>query len=89
MDDAQLKTILRFETEKKSLSAAYVLAAFYGLFGAHDYYLGSVGRGVVKLILTISVIGLVFSLIWVLIDLFSLPGRVQEMNRQLAVSLVS
>jgi TM2 domain-containing membrane protein YozV len=88
MDDKHLKTLIQFEAEKKSIAAAFILAIYLGIFGGHDYYLGDVGRGVFKLILTITVIGLIFSLIWVLIDLIGMPARVLEKNRQLAERLV-
>jgi TM2 domain-containing membrane protein YozV len=88
MDDKHLKTLIQFEAEKKSIAAAFILAIYLGVFGGHDYYLGDVGRGVFKLILTISLVGLIFSLIWVLVDLIGMPGRVLEKNRQLAERLI-
>ena len=89
MDDSQFKTLIRFESEKKSIAAAFVLAIQLGILGGHDYYLGDTGRGIFKLILTITVFGMVFSLIWVIIDLIGMPERVREKNRQLANALVS
>ncbi len=89
MDDAYLKTLIQFESEKKSIAAAFVLAIQLGLFGGHDFYLGDAGRGIFKLILTLTVFGLIFSLVWVVIDLIGMPARVREKNRQLALQLVS
>ena len=89
MDNAQLKTLIQFESEKKSIAAAFVLAIQLGILGGHDYYLGDVGRGIFKLILTLTVIGLFFSIIWVIVDLIGMPARVREKNRQLANALIS
>lgn len=89
MDDNQLKTILQFESEKKSIAAAFILAINLGIFVGHDYYLGDVGRGVFKLILTITIIGIFISFIWVIVDLIAMPGRVRKKNRTLANSMIS
>ncbi len=87
MDDKHLKTLIQFESEKKSIAAAFFLAMYLGIFGGHDYYLGDVGKGIFKLVLTITVIGLFISLIWVLVDLIGMPSRVREKNRVLAERL--
>ncbi|MCF6292157.1 MAG: TM2 domain-containing protein [Robiginitomaculum sp.] len=89
MDDKNLKTLIQFESEKKSIAAAFILGIQLGILGGHDYYLGDIGRGIFKLILTITMIGIIFSIIWVIIDLISMPSRVREKNRQLAERLTA
>ena len=59
----------------KSKLAAYLLWWFLGAFGAHKFYLGKFGWG----ILYIFTCGL-FGIGW-LIDLFVLGGQVDEYNR--------
>lgn len=88
-DKQALKAMLRFEVEKISLAAAYVLAVVFGLVGAHDFYLGRGGAGALRLALTLSVVGLPVSAVWLLYDLLALPRRVREANRRLAVALYS
>ena len=68
----------RISNEKPSAGVAYVLAIFLGLFGAHRFYLGRTGSGVVMLLLTISFFGMVISGIWNLVDLFLIPGMIRE-----------
>ncbi len=84
MEDTQVKALVRFEAEKKSIAAAFILAIYLGMFGGHDYYLGDVGKGIIKLILTLTVIGIIVSFIWVIVDLFGMPARVRQKNRTLA-----
>ena len=53
--------------ERDKLVAA-LLAFFLGVFGAHRFYLGRNGSGVVMLLLTLSVVGTVFSVPWSIVD---------------------
>jgi TM2 domain-containing membrane protein YozV len=72
--------------DAKSTGVAYLLAIFLGGLGAHRFYLGRTGSGIAQLVLFILgwltlaiVVGGVFLLIvgiWVLVDLFLIPGMV-------------
>lgn len=74
----------------KDMTVAYVLALFLGQFGAHQFYLRHVGLGVTQLILTLLgwatawlIIGwflLVPVWVWVIVDLFLIPGWVRRAN---------
>lgn len=64
----------------KDMAVAYVLAVFLGCLGIHNFYLGRVGPAVGQLVLTITVIGWLASLVWVIIDLFLIPGWVRAWN---------
>jgi len=55
-------------TGQKSKVAAALLALFLGYFGAHDFYLGYKKQGIIKIILTITIIGCFVTYIWTLID---------------------
>lgn len=55
-------------TEQKSKTIAALLALFLGYFGAHDFYLGYKKEGIIKIILTITVIGSFVAYAWTLID---------------------
>lgn len=55
-------------TGQKSKVAAALLALFLGYFGAHDFYLGYKKQGIIKIILTITMIGCFVTYIWTLID---------------------
>ena len=60
----------------KSVGVAYLLLIFLGIFGAHQFYLDKIGRGV----------GYLFTLGWltvgVWIDLFTLTSQVRAINTQ-------
>ncbi|SEF15185.1 TM2 domain-containing membrane protein YozV [Rhizobiales bacterium GAS191] len=78
----------RVTNEAKSVGVAYLLWLFVGGLGAHRFYLGRAGSGLVILILTIAGfmtltvgVGLIFlgaMGLWVLIDAFLIPGLVQR-----------
>ena len=56
----------------KVKTIAILLALFLGQLGVHRFYLGSTGAGVVMLILTFTVVGIIVSLPWAVIDLVRL-----------------
>lgn len=78
---------LMYDNSKKDLVVALLLWWFLGIFGAHDFYLGDSGRGIAKIVLFITVIGIIAVLIWELIDLFTLSGRVKQYNLNLMVRM--
>jgi TM2 domain-containing membrane protein YozV len=52
----------------KSKGTAAVLAFFLGAFGGHNFYLGHTGRGVVQLILGLTIYGALISGLWAFIE---------------------
>lgn len=66
---------------QKEVGIAYIFLILLGVFGAHQFYLGKVGRGVLYL-LTLGVLG-----IGVLIDLFTLPSQTRAVNARRAVGI--
>ncbi len=58
----------------KSKSTAYLFLIFLGFTGAHQFYLGKTGKGILYL-LTFGI-----GLIGVAIDLFTLGGQVDNVN---------
>lgn len=87
---ADTQALMAFESNKKSAGVTYLLWIFLGGFGGHRFYLGRNGSAAVMLILGILgwltiwiVVGLIFFIplgIWLLVDLFLIPGMVQEQN---------
>lgn len=69
------------QVRQKQTGIAYLFLIFLGIFGAHQFYLGKTGRGILYL-LTAGVFG-----IGALIDLFTLPSQVRQVNTQLAVGV--
>jgi hypothetical protein len=62
---------------RRSISIAYLLWALFGYLGLHRFYLRQPGLGAVY-----AFTGGLFSIGW-FADAFLLPGRVDEVNRQL------
>ena len=68
----------RITNEKPSTGVAYLLAIFLGVLGAHRFYLGRAGTGVIMLLISLTFFGLVITSIWTLIDLFIIPGMIRS-----------
>jgi TM2 domain-containing membrane protein YozV len=81
------RALMLFEANKKTVLVAYLLWFFLGAFGAHNFYLKRTGVAVAQLILTLTIVGLVISLVWVLVDAFLIPGWVRNQNNLLAAQL--
>ncbi|WP_293405341.1 TM2 domain-containing protein [Phenylobacterium sp.] len=95
---ADTQALMAFESGKKSTGVAYLLWIFLGGVGAHRFYLGRTGSGIAMLALTIlgwalllaAGFGLLFLVplgIWLLVDLFTIPGMVRSHNTMLAAKL--
>jgi TM2 domain-containing membrane protein YozV len=81
------RALMLFEANKKSIGVAYVLWFFLGMFGAHNFYLRRTGCAVAQLILSLTVIGMIVTLFWVIVDAFLIPGWVRIQNNLLAAQL--
>lgn len=91
---ADTQAMMAFESSKKSAGVTYLLWFFTGGFGGHRFYLGETGTAVAQLILSILGWPLVFAAgfgflllaplgIWLLVDLFLIPGMIQKKNQAL------
>jgi TM2 domain-containing membrane protein YozV len=91
--------MMRFEVEKKSAGAAFVLCLFLGNFGAHRFYMNK-PHAVTKLVIMlisiplillfcIGYIGILAMSIWTIVDLFYISGWVKEYNTTLASKIQS
>jgi TM2 domain-containing membrane protein YozV len=56
------------EVSPKLRLIALLLGIFLGIFGVHRFYVMKIGTGMVQLLLTLSIIGLVVSSWWAIID---------------------
>jgi TM2 domain-containing membrane protein YozV len=81
------RVLMLYEANKKTALVAYILWFFLGLFGAHNFYLERTGVAVAQLILSLIIVGLVITIIWVLVDAFLIPGWVRRQNNLLAAQL--
>jgi TM2 domain-containing membrane protein YozV len=81
------RAMMLFEANKKTALVAYLLWFFVGLFGAHNFYLQRTGVAVAQLILSLTIVGMLITVFWVLVDAFLIPGWVRNQNNLLAVQL--
>lgn len=68
----------RVANDKPSTGAAYLLCIFLGFLGAHRFYLGAKGTGIVMLLLSLTFFGMIISGPWAFIDLFLIPGMIKD-----------
>ena len=83
----------------KSTLVAYLLLIFLGTLGIHRFYLGRTGTAVTQLVLTIigwltAIILIGFALlavvwVWVIVDLFLVPGIIEAENDKLEKDVIS
>ena len=64
-----------YATPPKQWVLALVLAFFLGGFGVHNFYLGYTTRGIIQLLLTITLVGAPISAIWALIEFIMIIMR--------------
>jgi TM2 domain-containing membrane protein YozV len=81
------RVLMLYEANKKTALVAYLLWFFLGWFGGHNFYLERTGVAVTQLILSLTAVGLVITIIWVLVDAFLIPGWVRRQNNLLAAQL--
>ena len=77
------RALMLFEANKKTALVAYILWFFLGLFGAHNFYLKRTGVAVAQLILSLTIVGMLITFFWVLVDAFLIPGWVRNQNNLL------
>lgn len=81
------RALMLYEANKKTALVAYLLWFFIGILGGHNFYLKRTGVAVAQLILSITVVGLIISVLWVLVDAFLIPGWIRNQNNLLAMQL--
>ena len=81
------RAMMLFEANKKTALIAYLLWFFVGLFGAHNFYLQRTVVAIVQLILSLTIVGMLITVFWVLVDAFLIPGWIRNQNNLLAKQL--
>lgn len=94
---ADARSMMLYDSQKKSAGIAYLFWFFLGGLGAHRFYLGRTGSGaamlaicvlsLLLLVVGIGALGLVVIGIWALVDAFLIPGMVNEHNQALIARL--
>ena len=76
-------------SRSKDVGTAYALLVVLGLLGAHNFYLGRIGPAIAQALLTISMIGMPVSLIWIIIDAFTIPKVISDKNETIRNELTT
>jgi TM2 domain-containing membrane protein YozV len=94
MDPQQQQIVI--SRERKSMALAYVLLIVLGQLGVHRFYLERSGSGFAQLILgivgwltiwvAIGILPLAILWIWLIADLFLIPGMAREGNQRVGVA---
>ncbi|MED1952182.1 TM2 domain-containing protein [Brevibacillus centrosporus] len=89
--DQQLIVNSEFEKKKKSKAVAYLLWIFLGSLGGHRFYFGDIGIGIGMIIVWIVSWFLMFIpiAIWVLIDVFFVSKRVEQLNERIEANIIN
>lgn len=66
--DARSKRMRPHHDGNKSWMVYLFLAVVVGGFGVHDFYAGNIKRGLIHLLLTITILGSPFSIVWAFIE---------------------
>ena len=69
----------------KDRITAALLALFVGGLGVHQFYLGNTGTGVIRLLMTLSIIGLPFSALFSFIEFIIYITKSDEEFQQIYV----
>ena len=81
------RALMLYEANKKTALVAYILWFFLGLVGGHNFYLKRTGVAVTQLILTLTLVGMVVTIVCAFVDAFLIPGWVRNQNNILAAQL--
>lgn len=83
MDDEKRIEAL-FEKNSKSVVVTYLLWFFFGSIAAHRFYVGNTKQGIIHLLLwLIPILGWIAIGVWLLLDIFLIPGTVAKRNREI------
>lgn len=91
------RVMMQYDALKKSGAVAFLLWFFFGMVGAHRFYLTRGSSAVAMLVIfvislvlltvAIGMLGLIILGVWVIIDAFKIPHWLREYNSKLAAGL--
>lgn len=74
--------------EKRDVGIAYLLLIVAGVWGAHRYYTGRKGSAIAMTITSATVVGLIVTSVWAVVDLFLTARHVVEYNDRVRADAV-
>ena len=85
--EKQLLIEQRITNDSKGVGVAYLLWFFFGFIGGHRFYLGRTKSAIFMLVLALTILGLIITAVWALIDAFLIPGMVDHERSMLRQQL--
>ena len=92
------RQMMMYDAQKKSVGVAFILWFFLGYLGAHRFYAGKTFTAISQFVLTLlggvlAMVGVGFVFlgivgIWLIVDIFLLPGIIRSYNVSLVGKLV-
>ncbi len=79
--------LIRYEANKRTFAAAFLLCLLFGFLGLHRFYLEKNSSGLTMLTFSVFIIGIPVSFLWAFIDLFFISLMVQEYNNELVAQI--
>ncbi|MEC2346788.1 Predicted membrane protein [Paenibacillus barengoltzii J12] len=70
------------KNQGKNMFVAYILWYFLGIVGGHRFYMKKIGTAVTQLILSLTVVGLIVTGIWWIVDAFLVHTWVKQHNAE-------
>jgi|GEM_PF-542232 len=78
--ESQAAFMIQYNAQKKNSTTAVVLALLLGGIGAHKFYLGKTGQGILYLVFFWSCVPAIIAFF----EAFAMPHTVTQMNREMA-----
>jgi hypothetical protein len=72
------KTATSEQLVPQDIGICYILWALLGLVGGHRFYLNRKNTAIAQLILTLTLFGVVVTLVWMIVDAFLIPRMFRE-----------
>jgi TM2 domain-containing membrane protein YozV len=82
-EDKQMLFMMQYNNESKNPTTAVLLAVFLGGLGAHKFYMGQIGLGIIYLLFSWTWLPMIIALI----EAFGLSNQVRRYNAQKAVEI--
>nr|WP_094096350.1 TM2 domain-containing protein [Paenibacillus physcomitrellae] len=73
----------------KNMIVAYILWYFLGIVGGHRFYMKRIGTAILQLILSLTVVGLIITGIWWIVDAFLVHLWVRDHNTEIEADVIS
>lgn len=86
-DNNTTAALVEYQIRAKTALATYLLWFFFGMLGAHNFYLGRTKCAVWQLVLTLLIVTSVITAVWAFVDLFRIGSFLRAHNGRVAADV--